>query len=121
MLLQAPLAELNATVLLALTTEASVEAAAALARQLLERRLVACVSLQPVQSLYHWQGQLEQAAEVQLLLKSDSARLGALEAAVHELHSYDTPQWLVWPVQAAPAYGAWMAAELSPGAGVPEP
>jgi periplasmic divalent cation tolerance protein len=106
---------------LALTTEASAAAAEALARALLDQRLVACVSLVPITSLYRWQGQLERAAEVQLLLKSDTTRLDALERAVQQLHSYDTPEWLVWPVQAAPAYASWLAAELSPDAGVPGP
>ena len=46
--------------LLALTTESNMTLAEALARRLLADRLVACVSLQPVRSLYIWEGQLEQ-------------------------------------------------------------
>lgn len=90
--------------------------AEALARTLLARRLVACVSLQPLRSLYFWQGRLEQGEEVQLLLKSDGARLTALAEAVQELHSYETPEWLTWPVAASVAYGGWLQAVLSPGA-----
>ena len=76
---------------LVLTTEADRERAEALARDLLERGLVACVSLHPVVSLYRWQGQLEQSEEVQLLLKTTPAHLEALRQALTELHSYDTP------------------------------
>lgn len=97
-------------VMLALTTEASLEQAQILAQQLLERRLVACVSLQPVRSLYRWEGQLEDNAEVQLLLKTSALALNDLEAAVRQLHSYENPQWLVWPAQASPAYGRWVSA-----------
>ena len=108
-------------VVLALTTEASAEQAQSLARELLELGLVACVSLQPVCSLYIWQGQLEQGQEVQLLLKTDAGRLGALAAAVHRLHSYDTPQWLTWPARASRGYGAWLQGVLSPDGCVAEP
>ncbi|MEB3173085.1 MAG: divalent-cation tolerance protein CutA [Cyanobacteriota bacterium] len=110
-------------VLLALTSEADHGKAEALARALLQRRLVACVSLQPQQALYHWQGRLESAAEVQLLIKTDTHRRAALEAAVRELHSYDTPEWLVWSAVASQAYGRWLAGELapSPDAGRPGP
>lgn len=109
---------------LALTTEADQPRAEALARLALEARLAACVALRPVQSLYHWQGAIETAAEVQVLFKTNSARLGALEVLVHERHSYACPQWLHWPAGVSHAYGDWLLAELSPvqlspGAGPP--
>ena len=75
---------------LVLTTEADQPRAQALAEALLERRLVACVSLQPLQSLYRWKGELQRDAEVQLLLKTSADQLGRLQEAVMELHSYDT-------------------------------
>ena len=100
--------------LLALTSEADQGKAEALARALLQRRLVACASLQPQQALYHWRGRLETAPEVQLLLKSEARHRDALEAAVHELHSYDTPEWLVWLADASAGYGGWLGAELAP-------
>ena len=93
---------------LALTTEASESLALQLAETLLERRLAACVALKPVQSLYRWQGRLERSSEVQLLIKTHPTCLEALEQAVLELHSYDTPQWLHWPVSAGDAYAAWL-------------
>lgn len=95
------------TLVLALTTEASEARAEALARTLLERRLVACVSLRPVRSLYRWQGEVETTNEVELLLKTTAARLADLAAAVRELHSYDTPEWLTWTAGASDAYAAW--------------
>ena len=98
---------------LALTTEADQPRAQALAEALLERRLVACVSLQPLLSLYRWKGELQRDAEVQLLLKTSADQLGRLQEAVMELHSYDTPEWLTWPVEASGTYGAWALAQLS--------
>ena len=57
---------------LALTTEANVESAKQLAEALLERHLVACVSVHPVQSFYRWEGALQASHEVQLLMKTSA-------------------------------------------------
>lgn len=97
-------------VALVLTTEADMERAEALAQRVLEQGLVACVSLHPVMSLYRWEGRLERSQEVQLLIKTDPARLEQLRRAVHDLHSYATPEWIHWPAAAGEAYGAWVAA-----------
>jgi uncharacterized protein involved in tolerance to divalent cations len=64
-----------------LTTEADQARAQALAEALLERRLVACVSLQPLLSLYRWKGELQRDAEVQLLLKTNADQLCRLREA----------------------------------------
>ena len=101
------------SLVLALTTEGDQDRAEALAEALLERRLVACVSFQPQRSFYRWRGRLERGSEVQMLLKTTAAGLEVLRETVMELHSYDTPEWLTWPVDAAPAYGAWVLGELS--------
>lgn len=108
---------------LALTTEGSAALAEALAQALLQRRLVACAALQPQRALYRWQGALEQAQEVQLLLKTHPARLEALAAAVAALHSYDTPEWIHWTASCSDAYGRWLAdcCGVSPDAGAPAP
>ena len=95
---------------LALTTEANEQRANALAKSLLERRLVACVSLTSVRSLYGWAGALQDDREVQLLMKTSVDRLDELRRAVIDLHSYDTPEWLSWPVQGSQDYASWVAA-----------
>ena len=104
---------------LVLTTEASAEHAQDLAEALLERHLVACVSIHPIQSFYRWEGTLQRSHEAQLLIKTSAHQLDALRVAVSELHSYDTPEWLSWPVTASPAYRAWALAELSSDASPP--
>lgn len=96
-----------------LTAEADPERAEALARDLLERRLVACVSLLPVRSLYWWQGRLEAGEEVKLLLKTTPAQLEALREAVLEKHSYQIPEWIVLNGSSEGAYGLWLAEQLS--------
>ena len=97
------------TALVALTTESNLQLAEQLASTLVERQLAACVALKPVASIYRWQGQIERSEEVQILIKSHPARAAALEQAVRELHSYSTPQWLLWPAEASSDYAAWLS------------
>ena len=97
---------------LALTTEASLDLAEKLATALLERRLVACVSLLPIVSHYRWEGRHTRAEEVQLLLKTQAACLPTLYETVMALHSYVTPEWITVTAQTRGAYGLWGAEQL---------
>ena len=92
---------------LVLTTEADEGKADALAQALVEQGLAACVSRLPVRSTYRWQGQLESAQEVQLLIKTSRAGWPRLEQGLRALHSYDTPELLHWEAEASADYGAW--------------
>ena len=93
-----------------LTTTADAEEARRLGRMLVEERLAACVTLLPtVCSIYWWQGEIESANECLLLVKTSQDRLKALESRLHELHSYETPEFLVLPIEAgSQAYLDWM-------------
>jgi periplasmic divalent cation tolerance protein len=97
-----------------MTTVASAEEAARLGRTLVEERLAACATLLPaVQSIYRWKNEIESAAECMLLLKTSSDHLPALEARLHGLHSYQTPEFLVLAVDAGShSYLAWLHAGL---------
>ncbi len=99
-----------------LVTAPDTEGAASLVRALLERRLIACGNIVPgLRSLYWWQGKICDEPEVLLVLKSARAHLEALEAAIVELHPYDTPEVLVLPVEAGSArYLEWLACALEP-------
>jgi len=93
-----------------LTTATSAEEAARLGRALVEERLAACATILPgAQSIYRWKEQIESTAEVLLLLKTEVDRLAALEARLHELHSYETPEFLVLAVESgSQLYLAWL-------------
>jgi periplasmic divalent cation tolerance protein len=99
---------------LVLTTAANPEEASRLARTLVEERLAACATLIPdVQSIYHWQGQVESSTETLLLLKTGPDQLPALEDRLHELHSYQTPEFLVLRVEAGShPYLEWLQSSL---------
>jgi periplasmic divalent cation tolerance protein len=84
---------------IALVTAPDLKTARKLARRALASRLVACVNLVPkAESHYWWQGHIETATEVLLLLKTTAARLTALEALILENHPYDTPEFVVLPI-----------------------
>ena len=99
---------------LVLTTAANPEEASRLARTLVEERLAACATLIPdVQSIYHLQGQVESSTETLLLLKTGPDQLPALEDRLHELHSYQTPEFLVLRVEAGShPYLEWLQSSL---------
>ena len=107
-------------VLLVLTNLPDREAAESLAQTLVERRLAACVNiLSPCRSVYRWQGAIEAADEVPVLIKTVQARYAELEAAIRERHPYELPEIIALPVTAGlSGYLAWVAAE-TPGSEKP--
>lgn len=101
--------------MLVLTTLAADADAVALARTLVEERLAACVNvLPPMTSVYRWQGQVEQDREQQIVIKTTSARVPALEARLRTLHPYDLPEFLVLPAAGgSSAYLAWVGESVT--------
>ncbi len=95
-----------------LSTFASREDAVRVGRELVERRLAACMNVVPgVESIYRWEGKVEDAAEVLAIMKTRGERLQELMTVLAELHPYAVPEILSFPAAAAAAYGAWVAAE----------
>ena len=83
-----------------LSTAAHPEEAARIGRILVEERLAACANFIPgVRSTYRWQGAVEEAGETLMLLKTATEKIAALEARLHELHSYEVPEFLVLDVE----------------------
>ncbi|GAB4168134.1 MAG: divalent-cation tolerance protein CutA [Rhodocyclaceae bacterium] len=101
--------------LLVLTTLPDREIAEGIARSLIEARLAACVSiLAPCQSVYRWEGRIEAAAEVPVLIKTTAERYPALERAICDQHPYELPEILAVAVEKGlPAYLEWVAAETA--------
>ncbi len=82
----------------ALTTVGTREQADTLAHDLVERGLAACVQLQAIESVYRWQGQVQQEPEWRLLIKSTQARWAELQAAILAQHPYELPALVAWPL-----------------------
>lgn len=98
-----------------LTTCPSSDEARKIARHLLDLRLAACVQLMPaIQSLYHWQGAIEESAETLVFIKSSRPLFDRLRAEIARLHSYSTPEIVALPiVDGAPGYLQWLDRELT--------
>ncbi len=82
-----------------------------IARAVVEARLAACANVMgaPVQSIYRWQGKVETAKEVLMLMKSTRKRFAALEREIRRLHSYDTPEIIAVAVsEGSRAYLRWI-------------
>ena len=92
------------------TLPADPDVAAAFARTLVEERLAACVNVMgEMQSVYVWEGHVEDEPEQQIVIKTTRERLLALWERVRELHSYEVPEFLVLPiVDGSEAYLHWM-------------
>lgn len=91
-------------------------AAEQLAAHLVEQRLAACVNiLGDCGSVYRWQGTIESADEVAVLIKTTAARYAALESALRARHPYQVPEIIAWPVtRGLRSYLDWVVQETEP-------
>ena len=99
--------------LLVLTNLPDRVAANALATALIERRVAACVNvLSECTSVYRWQGKVETATEIPMLVKTSAAAYPELERVIRELHPYELPDIVAVPIGCGlPEYLDWVAAE----------
>lgn len=81
--------------------------------ELVSEKLAACGNLMPgATSLYRWEGRIERDTETIAFLKTTADRLDALVARLREIHPYDTPCIIAWPVIGGFApYLEWVEAE----------
>ncbi|HZR64691.1 MAG TPA: divalent-cation tolerance protein CutA [Terriglobales bacterium] len=95
---------------LILTTVGTEAEARKIAENLVDQRMAACVNIVPrIQSVYRWEGRVESAEELLLLIKTTKARAAGVQTAVRELHSYDLPEFVVVSMEDGSAeYLAWI-------------
>ena len=105
----------GADVLLVFTNLPDADRAEALARALVEQRLAACVNvLGACRSVYRWQGAVESAEEVPVLIKTTTDAYPRLEAAIRALHGYELPEIVAVRVSAGlPGYLAWVRDQVA--------
>ena len=99
--------------LLVLTNLPDVASAEKLALALIESRAAACVNvLAACRSIYRWQGAVERADEIPLLIKTTRAAYPRVEEVVRAQHPYDVPELIAIPItHGLPAYLVWLAKE----------
>lgn len=102
-------------VILVYVTTGSPEEAERIARALLDEHLIACANLLGgVKSFYRWRGNLEEATETLLLMKTRRPLLERLVERVRELHTYEVCEVLATPVlDGNPAYLEWVLSETA--------
>lgn len=103
----------DSDVLLVLSNLPDQASAARLAAMLVDQRAAACVNvLAPCASVYRWQGRIETAAEVPILIKTTRAAYVRVEKIVREHHPYELPEIIALPVEdGLPGYLNWVAQE----------
>jgi periplasmic divalent cation tolerance protein len=97
-------------VVLAFSTFPDLETARRIARELVTENLVACANVIPkIESIYRWQGKIEQEDETLVLFKTTAARFAAFEEKLKSLHPYDVPEIICTPIdRGLPAYLDWV-------------
>ena len=95
-------------------TFANADEAERIGRMIVDERLAACVNiLGEATSIYRWQGRVETATEQAAVFKTSASCAELLAKRVAELHSYDNPAVVVWPIEAAPpVYVQWVRSQL---------
>jgi periplasmic divalent cation tolerance protein len=92
------------------TTVATRAQAQALARALVERRLAACAQISQIESVYRWQGQVQQEPECRIVVKTTREKYAQVEQAIRELHGYELPAIHALAFEAIYApYAQWIA------------
>lgn len=101
--------------LLVLTNVPDLVTAQSLAKKLVESRAAACVNLMPaVLSIYRWQGQIEEATEITLVIKTIQRHYDRVQQVILEQHPYELPEIIATPIVAGHApYLQWIVAETA--------
>jgi periplasmic divalent cation tolerance protein len=99
-----------------LVTVASRDEGKRIARQLVEKRLAACVNIsQPIESIYRWEGQIAEEGEFLLIIKSIRELFTEIKTEISKVHSYHTPEIICLPViDGSRNYLQWISDSVKP-------
>jgi periplasmic divalent cation tolerance protein len=89
--------------------------AAILGNLAIQEHLAACANVFPVQSVFMWEGSLQQEPEFILVLKTMPSKKRALREILESKHSYETPCILSWNAEVNEAYGKWVDDQVNGG------
>jgi len=98
-------------ILLAFSTFPDIETARRISRQLVTENFAACANIVPgIESIYRWQGKIEEGDETLVLFKTTAARSAAFQEKLKSLHPYDVPEIIGLPIaEGLPEYLRWVA------------
>jgi periplasmic divalent cation tolerance protein len=97
-----------------LVTASGLEEGNKITAAILDKRMAACVNIVPkISSLFWWQGKIDAADEVLLIIKTRASRVNDIIDTVKRIHSYSVPEVIALPVMAGHgAYLDWIAGEV---------
>jgi periplasmic divalent cation tolerance protein len=89
-------------------TAGNMENASEIARELVTKKLAACVNMFPVSSIYRWNGKIEEDSEIAMFVKTDSSRFQEIIKLVKSLHTYEMPAIEFWGIEGEQEYLNWI-------------
>ena len=93
-------------------TSGSKKEAEKIAEHLLEKRLVACANIFPIESMYWWEGKIEKAGEYVSIVKTMPELWERVKDEVKRIHSYEVPCIMKIEVEANKEYEEWIRKEI---------
>ena len=100
--------DFNQEIYLVITTEVDKKNAFKLANLLLREKLIPCVTFKNIESYFWWEGNINKSKEVQLMIKCKKENLDKVCNKISELHSYEIPEIIYFPVSANKNYHHWV-------------
>ena len=100
--------ELNQLIYLIITNEGDPKNAYKISNLLLEEKLIACATFKNIESHFWWEGEINQAKEVQLIIKCKKENIDNVCKKICEYHSYEVPEIIYFPVSANKNYYDWV-------------
>ena len=100
--------EFNQLIYLILTSEVDEKSANKIADTLLTEKLIPCVTFKNIESHFWWEGEINKSKEIQLIIKCKEENVNKVCKKISELHSYDVPEIIYFPVSADKYYYQWV-------------
>jgi len=94
-------------------TAGNMENASQIARELVSRKLAACVNMFPVSSIYRWTENIDEDNEIAMFVKTDSSRFEEITKLVKSLHTYEMPAIEFWNIEGEKEYLEWIQVNSS--------
>ena len=98
----------NQLIYLIMTTEVDKKNACKIANILLGEKLIPCVTFKSVESQFWWEGEINKSKEIQLIIKCKELNIKKVCKRICELHSYEIPEIIYFPVSSNENYQNWV-------------
>ena len=100
--------EFDQLIYFVITAEKNEANAYKIANLLLKEKLIPCVTFRSVESFFWWEGEINQLKEVQLIIKCKEENINKVCKKISEIHTYEVPEIIYFPVSANKAYHHWV-------------